>query len=80
MKERKKLELSESEEYVPLKYDGSRCPNCGRIRVELWSNGWHICEKCNWCIETQNYVDMMDHNMRVQADKYSDEIWRAFQT
>lgn len=77
MKERKKLVLSETQEYIPLKYVGHRCPNCGRIRVEVWSNGWHICEKCNWCIETQDYVDMESHNLNVRLIKYSDEIWRA---
>lgn len=78
MKGRKKMVLSETKEYIPLKYVGARCSNCGRIRVEIWSNGWHICEKCNWCIETQDYVDMMDHNMRVLANKYSEEIYGHF--
>ena len=78
MKEREECCLNETQEYIPIRYDGSECQNCGRVRVEVWSNGMHICEKCNWCIETQNYVDMMAHNMRVQSDKYSDEIWRFF--
>ncbi len=77
MKERKKLVLSEKQEYIPLKYVGFHCPNCGRIRVEVWSNGWHICEKCNWCIETKDYVDMESHNMNVRLTKYGNEIWRA---
>lgn len=36
-------------------YIAEPCPKCGRIRVEKWSSGLHICEKCNWCIEQNNY-------------------------
>ena len=41
---------------VWLGYTGECCPNCGRVRVEEWSCGKRICEKCNWCIEDENYV------------------------
>ena len=27
------------------------CPNCGRHRVMLGTDGKHRCEKCAWCIE-----------------------------
>lgn len=36
-------------------YTGEPCPNCGRTRVEKWSCGKRICEKCHWCIEDENY-------------------------
>lgn len=36
-------------------YVSTQCPNCGRIRVEEWSCGKHICEKCLWCIEDVDY-------------------------
>lgn len=38
-----------------LGYISEPCPNCGRVRVEKWSGGKHICEKCNWCIEDGEY-------------------------
>lgn len=38
-----------------LGYTDYECPNCGRMRVESWSCGKHICEKCHWCIEDQAY-------------------------
>lgn len=40
-----------------LKYTGDKCPNCGRVRVELYENGKRVCEKCQWCIEDEEYVD-----------------------
>ena len=36
-------------------YTADECPNCGRYRVEEWSCGKRVCEKCHWCIEDQNY-------------------------
>jgi hypothetical protein len=39
-----------------LGYTGEHCPNCGRVRVEEWSCGKRICEKCNWCIEDEDYI------------------------
>lgn len=38
-----------------LDYTGEECPNCGRVRVEMWSCGKRICEKCHWCIEDEEY-------------------------
>ena len=38
-----------------IDYTGEPCPNCGRYRVQSWSCGKHICEKCHWCKEDQNY-------------------------
>lgn len=36
-------------------YSDKPCPNCGRMRLEYWSCGKHICEKCHWCIEDNEY-------------------------
>jgi ribosomal protein L37AE/L43A len=36
-------------------YTGERCPNCGRERVMLGSDGKRRCEKCAWCIEDAAY-------------------------
>lgn len=36
-------------------YSTSRCPNCGRMRVEHYQNGDLICEKCNWNSTTRQY-------------------------
>ena len=31
------------------------CPNCGRHRVMVGTDGKHRCEKCSWCIEDGEY-------------------------
>lgn len=36
-------------------YTEEPCPNCGRMRVEKWSCGKRICEKCHWCIDDEKY-------------------------
>lgn len=38
-------------------YTGTPCPQCGRYRVELYENGKRVCEKCEWCIEDETYID-----------------------
>ena len=38
-----------------IDYTGEACPNCGRVRVEAWTCGKRICEKCHWCIEDGAY-------------------------
>lgn len=30
-------------------YTGEECAKCGRVRVERFSNGYEVCEKCRWC-------------------------------
>ena len=37
-------------------YTGKPCINCGRYRVEHFSNGFDVCEKCHWCPRLDNYV------------------------
>ena len=49
--------LEEIKKY--LGYVEFECPNCKRMRVEKYqllnNEIIHICEKCNWCIETKDY-------------------------
>ena len=45
---------------IPLYYLETECPNCGRLRVEHWSNGKDVCEKCLWCIQDEDYYWEID--------------------
>lgn len=38
-------------------YTGTPCPECGRLRLEHYSKGFDICEKCEWCVQLGEYVD-----------------------
>lgn len=51
-------------------YTGEECEQCGRIRVEHYSKGVSICEKCRWCKELGNFV--------TNDDLYDDEEYRAW--
>lgn len=42
-----------------LGYDGTQCPKCKRVRVEKYSKGERICEKCNWNKTLQKYEASM---------------------
>lgn len=42
---------------VPAGYTGYNCPKCGRLRLETYTCGRRICEKCRWCVEEQRYID-----------------------
>lgn len=53
-------------------YTDEHCPNCGRLRVEAWTCGKHICEKCHWCIEDGAYCREND------VDYYGDEEERDY--
>ena len=44
-------------EWAFIKYDG-RCKNCGRYRRYLCENGNHLCDKCEWCEELKQYVNL----------------------
>lgn len=44
-------ELGEYEGYIE-----EDCENCGRHRVEHFSGGFDICEKCNWCKQLKTYI------------------------
>ena len=45
------LQEAECEGYI-----SEECENCGRIRVEHYSSGHDICEKCRWCKQLKRYV------------------------
>lgn len=47
-------ELSWATAYA-VHYTSDECPNCGRMRVELYTNDKRVCEKCHWCIEERQY-------------------------
>ena len=54
-----------------LGYANYDCPNCGRHRVERYENGLEICDKCNWCIQTNSYwtsEDDDENERRVERD------------
>jgi ribosomal protein L37AE/L43A len=38
-------------------YDGTDCPNCGRLRMLKCSNGKRRCEKCNWDPDAGDYSE-----------------------
>lgn len=46
-------ELGKCEGYID-----KECPNCGRMRVEHYSCGKDICEKCGWSIQDKTYIDL----------------------
>lgn len=56
--------MSKLGEYIG--YTGEDCPNCGRNRVEAWTCGKRICEKCHWCIEDENYC--REHDVDYYGD------------
>ena len=37
-------------------YTGEECEKCGRVRVEHYSDGVDICEKCRWCPQLGRFV------------------------
>lgn len=39
-----------------LGYSDKECINCGRLRVEKYSNGTEICEKCNFEQNKKEYI------------------------
>lgn len=46
--------LRDKPEY--LGYSDKECINCGRLRVEKYSDGTEICEKCNFDQNKKEYV------------------------
>ena len=44
-----------------LGYIAKPCSRCGRMRVEEYSGGKHICEKCNWCEEDKAYFNWKEY-------------------
>ena len=58
-----------------LGYVSEPCPNCGRVRVEKYSGGKHICQKCSWCVEDEAYFDWDDYEY--VEDESSVGIWKV---
>lgn len=40
----------------PIEYTGEDCNNCDRLRVEMWSDGKRVCEKCGWDQDAKEYT------------------------
>lgn len=59
--EEQEKELKEFEQKygTPLKYTDDNCIGCGRARVELWSSGKRICEKCHLDQDTKENVQVL---------------------
>lgn len=55
-------------------YSGFECPNCGRVRVEEWvqedGTELHICEKCHWCVETEDYFDWNEYYEKEEQNEF----------
>lgn len=49
--------MSKTGEYIVyLGYSETPCPECGRLRVEMWSDGFEVCEKCHWSNNKYRYI------------------------
>lgn len=48
-----------------LGYTGEPCVNCGRYRVEKYSDGHQVCEKCSYDQDHKRYV--------TEEEKYEEE-------
>lgn len=53
-----------------LGYLNTPCPNCGRYRLELYENNKSVCEKCEWCVEDEEYVDVYAEYEKQMWDEY----------
>ena len=55
------MDLQEKEITV-IGYSNTICPQCNRQRVEIVKVGnenYHICEKCNWNLDKNDYVHVI---------------------
>lgn len=50
------------------------CPNCGRYRLENYENGKQVCEKCNWCPQENDYVDLYNLELEESLKEY-EKYW-----
>lgn len=50
-------------------YIDEDCSSCGRHRVEHYSKGFDICEKCRWCKQLNRY--MSDDEIYDEEENYS---------
>lgn len=53
-----------------LGYSNTPCPNCGRVRLENYENGKQVCEKCQWCPQDEEYVDVFAVQNRIEENDY----------
>lgn len=47
-------------------YTGESCPKCGRVRVEEYTDGTKVCEKCQWNLTINDY----DYDYEEKMDEY----------
>ena len=47
-------------------YTGEACPKCGRVRVEEYTDGTKVCEKCEWNLTINDY----DYEYEEKMDEY----------
>ena len=52
-------ERKKREGFRAFDYTGNACKNCGRNRVMNCANGRHICEKCGWDADKNEYSDYL---------------------
>lgn len=50
-----KAEREKREGFRAPDYTGENCKNCGRNRVMNCVNGRHVCEKCGWDADKNEY-------------------------
>lgn len=48
-------ERAKREGYRATDYTCDKCKNCGRVRVMNCKNGKHVCEKCAWDADANQY-------------------------
>ena len=47
--------LRVKEEISPVEYIDEECVSCGRYRVEMYTDGRKVCEKCHYNQETNEF-------------------------
>lgn len=57
----------------PVEYTGEPCEKCGRVRVEVYTNGDLICEKCEWNATTKERESLDDLFDQYFEDKYKNK-------
>lgn len=50
-------------------YIDEDCVSCGRHRVEHYSKGFDICEKCRWCKQLNRHI--LDEEFYREEENYS---------
>lgn len=58
------LKIGECQGYID-----EDCSNCGRHRVEHYSKGFDICEKCRWCKQLDRHI--LDEEFYDEEENYS---------